>query len=129
MADFIQSISAHKDLSVEAQKKAGQAIPGAMGDEHESFVTLILGMLDRKEIDVDKPDTFLKAENYAKLSEEAKAKVDVAKLNIADQLRHVVGFRLSKQTPDAAPQLQTMIEYLWQMKERVEKQYGDVFKF
>ena len=129
MADFLHAITAHQDLSEEAQKKAGQAIPGSMTDEHENFVKLILSMLDKKEIDVNTPDSFLKMEHYNVLSEEKKAKVDVAKLNIADQLRHIVSFRLSKQTPDSAPQLETMIDYLWQMKERVEKEHGDVFKF
>ncbi|MEK7591153.1 MAG: hypothetical protein AAB489_03020 [Patescibacteria group bacterium] len=55
--------------------------------------------------------------------------VDFATVNIADLLRHIAKFYLLKQTPDESPHLMTMINQLFRMKERVEKKYGDVYKF
>src|SRR5438270_10115076 len=129
MADLIQSIEEHKDLPEEKQKQAGKAIAGPMGDEHTEFVKKITQMIKDKKINAFEPDTILNKAVYDTLPPEAKGKVDQAKVNIADQLRHVADFYLSKTTPDSSPQLAIMIEHLWQMKDRIEKQYGDVFIF
>jgi methylaspartate ammonia-lyase len=129
MADLASLYDEHKDLSDADAIKAGKAAGGAMGDEHTNFVKLISGMITSGEINPFQPETFFHMDVYNALSEESKQKVDLATINIADQLRHVADFYLSKQTPDASPQLQTMIEQLWQMKERVESVHGDVYKF
>jgi hypothetical protein len=129
MADLTSLYDEHKDLSDADAMKAGKAIQGTMGDAHTDFVKLISKMLQAGEINPFEPETFLKNENYDKLSEEQKSQVNLSMVNVADLLRHVADFYLSKETPDASPQLQTMIEQLWEMKERVEKTYGDVFKF
>ncbi|MDO8468357.1 MAG: hypothetical protein Q7S29_01200 [Candidatus Peribacter sp.] len=128
MADFIQTIGQQVDLSEAAQVKAGQSTASKMGDAHESFMKEVLRLIDTKEIDVSNAQSFLKMEVYNRLDEMWKSKVDLALVNIADLLRHIVEFRLSKKTPDEAPELQSMIEYLWQMKQRIEDTH-DVFKF
>jgi hypothetical protein len=128
MSNFLAAIDANKDMPVDAQKKAGQAQGDDMDDEHKQFLALVIGMLDRKQIDVYKPETFLKKDVYDSLSEEWKSKVDVAMLNIALQLRQIEWFYRSKTTPNASPELQNMIEHLWQMKQRIEDHY-DVFVF
>lgn len=128
MADFIQTIGQTVNLSEEQQKKMGQSVGAKMGEEHEAFMKTILRMLDSKEIDVSKPQSFLKMEVYNRLDEIWKGKVDLALLNIATLLGHIVDFRLSKKTPDESPELQSMIEHLWQMKQRIEETH-DVFKF
>jgi len=128
MADFLQTIGQQQPLSEAAQKKAGQSQGAKMGEEHEAFMKTILRMLDSKEIDVAKPQTFLKMDVYNRLDEQWKGKVDLALVNIANLLGHIVDFRLSKQTPDESSELQSMIEYLWQMKQRIEDTH-DVFKF
>ncbi|MFH1444730.1 MAG: hypothetical protein ABIG34_05085 [Candidatus Peregrinibacteria bacterium] len=128
MKDFISTIQGQPELSEEQQKKVGQSVGGKMGDDHEKFVQTILRMLDNHEIDVTKPETFLKLEVYNQLDEEWRGKVDLALVNIASLLNHIVEFRLSKKTPDESPELQSMIEHLWQMKQRIEETH-DVFKF
>ena len=128
MTDFHSLYAKHKNLSEDAQKKAGKAIAGKMTDDHESFMKKVLKMLDKKEIDPSNPQSFLKTDAYNDLDDEWKTKVDLMLPNLAHQLRIIVEFRLSKETPDESPQLENMIEQLWQMKERIEKDY-DVFKF
>src|SRR3989344_7616306 len=119
MADFSAAIRQHKDLPEDAQKKAGQAISGKMNPEHYEFLKLVTGLLKSEKLNVYKTQTFFQ-EAYAKLDESKKAQVDLATLNIADLLRHIADFYLSKKTPDESPQLMTMIDQLLQMKKRVE---------
>ncbi|OIO52910.1 hypothetical protein AUJ46_06580 [Candidatus Peregrinibacteria bacterium CG1_02_54_53] len=128
MTDYVSTMQGQNDLPEEQQKKVGKAQAAKMGDEHEVFMKTILRMLDEKAIDVTKPETFLKMEVYNRLDDAWKGKVDLAIVNIADLLSHIVEFRLSKQTPDESPELQSMIEHLWQMKQRIEETH-DVFKF
>jgi hypothetical protein len=126
--DFLSQISKHQNLSEAAQKKAGQPAGDDMGDEHKNFLALVIRMIDQKEVDVSEPSSFLKKENYDALNDMSKAQVDLGLVNIVDQLRRIEEFYRNKKTPNASPELQTMIEHLWQMKDRVESKYGDVLK-
>lgn len=128
MADFAQTMAKPTDLSEAAQVKAGAPIKGDMGDDHKDFAMTISRLLESGEIDVTKPETFLNKDIYEKLEPEWRVKADLALMNISTLLGHIYDFYKSKQTPDACPQLATMIEDLWQMKERIES-HADVFKF
>ncbi len=128
MSDYYANLQANQDLSISDQKKAGKAIAGDMGDEHKDFVKLIESLIKNNEIDVHQPETFLNRDIYDSLDADWKAKTDVAMVNIADLLRHISEFYASKQTPDSSPQLESMIEQLWEMKQRIES-HADVFKF
>lgn len=123
------AIAKHKDLSDDAQKHAGRAIAGAMEPKHQQFLDLLLELLRKKDIDPADPKSFLNRKVFDALTEEERDRIDLALINLAHVLEDIVEFRLSTQTPDASPHLQTMIEELWQMKERIEKSAGDVFKF
>jgi hypothetical protein len=129
MADFASLADQHKDLSVEAQIKAGQATGSDMAQKHKEFLAMLIAMLDRKEMDPYVPSSMLNQADYDKLDELGRSAVDVAVLNLADQLRRIEGYFRSTQTPNASPQLQTMIEHFWDMKTRLEEKYGDVLKF
>jgi DNA-binding MarR family transcriptional regulator len=122
-------IEKHKHLSDDAQKQAGKAIAGDMGEEHTKFLKVITQLIESGAVNVSVPETFFNEDVRRTLTDEQRSAVDRATVNIADQLRRVYEFFRSKKTPDASPHLQTMIEHLWQMKERVEKKYGDVYKF
>ncbi len=128
MPDFSRTLTAHQDLSLEEQRKAGQPLEGGIEEEHRNFLKTLTTLISSGQIDPEKPQTFLKAEVYESLDEQWKGKVDLALVNIANLVRKVYEYHTSKQTPDEAPQYQTMIEDLWQMKRRIEEHH-DVFKF
>lgn len=128
MSTFRTAIQQHKDLPEDEQKKAGQAIGGDMKDEHANFLKTLISLLDKGEIKASDKESMLKKDVYDSLPQEWKDKVDLALMNIAEQVRLIEDFYRSKQTPDSSPHLQTMIEHLWQMKQRIEKTH-DVFKF
>ncbi len=128
MADFSSSMQKYQDLPEEEQKRAGQAIAGDMDGEHTRFIETISLLMNEGKIDTDKPESFLNQDVYAGLEPEWKAKTDLAIVNIADLLRQIKKFYDSKETPNASPQLATMIESLWQMKQRIEV-HANVFVF
>jgi hypothetical protein len=131
MADFAQSIAAHTDtdLSVAAQKKVGQPIGDDMDESHKQFLSMLIGLLDKKDINVSVPSSFLNVAIYDHLPERIRSKIDLMILNMADELRKIEEFYRRKDLPNAAPQLQTMLQFFKQKKDKTEALYGDVFKF
>jgi len=128
MSDFATQMASTTGLTEAQQKKVGQPSGGDMDEEHKNFCTTITKLFESGAIDVTRPETFLNQEVYDRLEPEWKIKTDMAMLNIATLLNHVYGFYKSKQTPDACPQLASMIDQLWEMKQRIET-HADVFKF
>ena len=130
MADYLSTITQGQktNLSAQEQKHMGEAEAAPMDAKHNTFLETILTMVDSGEIDVYKPETFLKKDIYDKLDEMWRDKTDLALINIANQLQNIYLFRVSKQTPDESPMLASMIDELWQMKQRIEETH-DVFKF
>ncbi|HVW66736.1 MAG TPA: hypothetical protein VHA78_03300 [Candidatus Peribacteraceae bacterium] len=128
MPDITQLAKKYQDLPEDEQKKAGAAIAGKMDPKVEEFLKGLLKLLDEKQIDTTNPESFIKRDVYDAMPQEWKGKTDMSLVNIADQIRRIEEFYKSTQTPNESPQLQTMIEGLWQMKQRIEEQY-DVFKF
>lgn len=128
MTDFVASMKQYQDLPEDEQKKAGQAIAGKMDPKHEEFLQQLLKLLQEKQIDTAHPESFIKQDVYDAMPLEWKGKTDQALFNIADQVRRIEEFYISKETPNESPQLQNMIDSLWQMKQRIEETY-DVFKF
>lgn len=121
MADFLQQMADAPELSAKAQKEMGKAEPGKIGDGHRAFLQNLLSLIDAGTIDPVKPETFLHKEKYDTLPQKRKAKVDVSMMNIASEIQHITEFHRSKHTPDESPQLQTMIDHLWDMLERLEE--------
>ena len=128
MPDMTALAAQYKDLPEDEQKKAGQAIAGKMDPKHEEFLKMLIKLVDEKQIDTSKPETFINQSVYDSMPQEWKGKTDMALINIAQQIDRIVDFFKSTETPNESPQLQTMIESLWLMKQRIEDTY-DVFKF
>ncbi len=78
---------------------------------------------------VSVPSSFLNMQVYDRLPERIRGKIDLMVLNMADELRKIEEFFRRKDLPNAAPQLQTMLQFFQHKKEQTEKLYGDVFKF
>jgi hypothetical protein len=129
MADLQSLYDEHKHLPEDAQKQAGKAIAGTMKPDLEAFLNTVLDLIKKGSIDAKDPKTFLNAAVYDALPQASKDQADLALGTLGDLLLHVVEFRLSPQTPDSSPQLETMIAGLLQTKTRIEEKLGDVFKF
>ncbi len=128
MADFVAAIAQKQHLSEEEQKRISSSGGDDMGATHKDYLATVIGMLDRQEIKLLDPESLLKPAVYQKLGELDRNRVDAALVNITDLLSRIEHSYRDTHTPDASPELQNMIEHLWQMKNRVEDKYGDVYK-
>ena len=117
-------------MSFKDQKTAGTPVAGDMDDEHEHFLETLFGLIDSGEVDVYDQESFLNRDIYNHLDDEWREKVDLSLANIAHQIRLIDEFRQHEDAPESSPQLQTMVEQLWQMKQQIEiDEDHDVFKF
>jgi len=122
-------MAAHQGkVSDKKHKKVGTALAGDMSKEHKEFVESVIKLIDNGEIDPMNSQTFLNQDVYEKLEEEWKDKTDLSLSNLAHQIRLIYEFWKSTETPDESPHLETMVEQLWQTKQRIEE-HADVFKF
>lgn len=130
MTDFVSIMAGHDDhnLSDDHQKQVGAPIGNDMSALHKQYLANVIAKLDAKEIEILKPETFLVTDIYNTLPELDRSAVDLSLFNIVHQVARIEDFFRDTQTPNAAPQLQTMIDHLWQQKNRVEEKYGKVFK-
>lgn len=128
MSDFAQTIADSGPLTEEDQKKAGAPIAGDIDAEHRNFLKTLMKLFKDGTIDPYNTKSFVHDDVYNALDEEWQDKIDLALANIANQLRLIQEFMESTETPDESPQLQTMVEQLWQMKQKIEEHH-DVFIF
>ncbi len=128
MTDFFTKVSEAKDMTHDDQKKAGTPVSGSIGKEHRDFLKTLKKLLDSGDINPDEPKSLLNMDVYEKLDESWQDKTDLMLMNVAQQLGLIAQFLESAETPAESPQLQTMVEQLWQSKQQIEEHH-DVFKF
>ena len=126
--DYVQKIQAQPEVTDEQSQQAGTPVSGSIGDEHKNFAQTITNLIDAEKIDIGNPQTFLQQDVYQTLDQEWKDKTDLALVNISNQLQLIYNFYKDDSFTNDSPQLQTMIEQLWQMKQEIEKQHN-VFIF
>lgn len=129
MASFVSTMGQTQNLSDDEQKRVGRVVVRTkLGDDHAAFLTTLLSLIDSGKIDVRATRSLIKEDVYASMPAEWQAKVDRTLPNIADHLRQIIEYYRNPATPNDSVQLSSMIEYLWQMKQRIEEKY-DVFIF
>ncbi len=129
MADLLSSIAQHSGASDDEIKKAGKPAGDDMAAAHKQYLAKLIAVLDAKTVDAYAPSSLVDPAKYNALSELDRGKVDIVAVNMASQIQRIEGFFRDKSIPDASPELQTMIEHLWNMKKTVEDQYGPLFRF
>jgi len=128
MPTFTDAIAKHAKYSEAKQKEIAKAVEGKMKKKHTDFLKDLLALIGSGKIDPMDPESFINTKVYDAMPQEWKGKTDLALVNIASQIQQIDEFYNAKETPTASPELENMIEHLWQMKQRIEETY-DVFKF
>lgn len=128
MPAFQDAIAKHANLSEKKQREIAKATEAKMTKKHTDFLKDLLKLIDTKKIDPMDPQSFINRKTYDAMPQEWKGKTDLALVNIAHQIQQIDEFYKDDATPTASPELENMIEHLWQMKQRIEETY-DVFKF
>lgn len=92
---------------------------------HEEFLKLLIEKLNTRVLVTTNPSTLYSQEVYGKLSEEDQEKADLTAINLMSLIRQIESLWKLDQT--ASFQIQNLVETVFQMKSKFEKEYGDVY--
>ncbi len=118
MSKLAHAIRQHSDLSIEAQVLAGKPLGDSMPAAYVDWLKKTTTAIDADEFSPDELQSLL-APAYTSASELEQGKVDLVLPTLADTLRHIVDFYGDPATPNACPQLKTMIDHLGEMLGRL----------
>ncbi len=119
MNTFARALQQHTDLSVEAQIQAGKPLEGKMPPAHIAYLKQLVAAIDGGTYTPDEPRSLVSTAAYDAAPEVDQGKIDLVLPTIADAVRHTVMFYRNPATPNACPQLKTMIDHLWEMLGRL----------
>ena len=92
---------------------------------HEEFLKLLIEKLNTGTLVTTNSSTLYNQEVYGKLSEEAQEKADLTAINLMSLIRQIESLWKLDQT--ATFQIQNLVETVFQMKSKFEKEHGDVY--
>ena len=119
----------HKDhiTDPETQKTLNEPFKDKTGFNvgHEEFLKDLLKKLEDKTIDPHNINTLYNKPVYEKLTEEEMEQTDVVSFNIISIIRQIEQLWVLEQK--ATFQIQNLVETVFQMKSKFEKEHGDVF--
>ncbi len=118
MSKLAHAIRQHSDLSIEAQVLAGKPLGDSMPSAYVDWLKQLVAAIDAGDFNPNTPQSLL-LPAYRSAPEVDQGKIDVVLPTLADALRHVVDFYRNPATPNACPQLKTMIDHLGDMLRRL----------
>ncbi len=126
MEDILKQYEDHK-VDDRVQQQLNQPLKDKTGfnEGHEEFLKMLIEKLEKSELDTHKPDTLYNHAIYDKLSEESQEKTDLTAINLMSLIRQIEA--LWKIDQSASFQIQNMVESVFQMKSKFEKEHGDVY--
>jgi hypothetical protein len=117
-----------KDAAIDpgVQQKLNEPLSGdALSKEHEEFLEMLIGKLEKKELDPFNINTLYNRPVYDKLSENDQEKTDLTASNLMAIIRQIE--QLWKLEHSKSFQIQNLVETVWQMKSKFEELHGDVY--
>ncbi len=113
-------------LDPKVQQKLNQPLSAdKLAKDHEEFLDMLIGKLERKEIDPVNASTLYNRPVYDKLSESEQEKADLTAINLMGVIRQIE--RLWNLEHSKSFQIQNLVETVWQMKSKFEELHGDVY--
>lgn len=121
-SDYATTMANTRHPSEKKQKNTARADYKNLTAKHMEILQIILTLVDTQTIDLLRPESLIKEDQrnaYAMLPDEKRRTVDVSLVNMCTQLQHIVEFHRSPHTPDESVELETMIDHLLDMRERL----------
>jgi len=118
---------ANVEISPKAQEALNKPLghPGGLSAEDKAFMALILDLIEKKKINLYRPNTLLNHAVYDKLSESAKAKAELDAFNMLATIREVN--KLHKAKLGNTYQMENLVHKMRLTKERLEEVGGDIY--
>lgn len=113
-------------IADEVQQMINKPLGGvAYSQEDQSFLDLILKLVNEKKINLYSPSSLLNNDIYEKLPHEGKAKADQNAMLILTKVREI--YNLMQTITEPTYQVKNLVDSLRLNKESVEKTYGNIF--
>lgn len=124
---FYQKVVQHQDknISNRKQKKLNKPLKGDPSEDHHQYFEFLYNLLEEKKIDLTGIQSIIHQDRYNELSHEQEGKVDMEATNLLHFLRRL--HDLLSRDHHKTHQACQLVEHIWQVKERVEEKYGNVF--
>ena len=109
------------------QKKLNKPLVDETGfnEGHEDFLNNLINLIEGGRLDLHNPETLYNKKVYQALSEEEQEKASLTAINLISTIRQIDN--LWKLDKKATFQIQNLVETVFQMKSRFEKEHGDVY--
>ena len=126
MQDILKKYEGHQ-MDEKVQQELNQPLKDETGvsDEHKNFLKNLIQELEKGELDIHNPETLYNHSVYDKLEEEMQDKVGTVAVNVMGIIRQIQ--QLWDLDHTETFQIQNLVETVWQMKSKFEKEHGDVF--
>jgi hypothetical protein len=124
---FIANVRKHsgKDIPANMQERLNVPPQSALPKEQKEYYRSILNLVTKRVINLYSIASIVHQDIYASLPEKAQGEVDLAGTNILQLLRYLAD--LASKGYHETLQMKHLVDHIWQIKEKVEQQYGDVF--
>lgn len=115
------------NMDEKTQKELNVALKDDTGfnEGHEDFLKMLIEKLNTAVLDPYNPETLYNRAIYDKLTEEQQEKSSLTAVNLMSTIRQIQA--LWKIDQSASFQIQNLVETVFQMKSKFEKEYGDVY--
>lgn len=126
MDDAIEKYKDHV-MDPKVQQEINQPLQDDTGfnEGHEDFLKMLIDKITSGELDPLKIQTLYNQDVYEKLSEEDQEKADLTGANILGIVKQIQKLWEIEKKPSF--QIQNLVETVFQMKSRFEKEHGDVY--
>ena len=126
MEDILKQYEGHQ-VDDKTQQQLNEPLKDKTGfnEGHEEFLKMLIEKLEKGGLDTHSPTTLYNHEIYDKLSEEEQEKAGLTAINLMSLIRQIES--LWKLDQSASFQIQNMVESVFQMKSKFEKEHGDVY--
>ena len=126
MQSFIQQYQNYQ-VDEQTQQQLNRPLKDETGfnEGHEAFLKMLIEKMASGELNALNSDSLYNHQVYDKLTEEQQEKASLTAINLMSAIRQIE--TLWKIDPTATFQIQNLVETVFQMKSKFEREYGDVY--
>lgn len=97
----------------------------AIDPKNQEFLGMLVGKIEKKEIDLHRPSSLINTAVYDKLDEISQGKTDYDAVNLLSTIREI--YRLWQMNDQQTFQIQNLVHKIRTTKERIEAIAGDIY--
>jgi len=116
----------NQEISAQTQERLNTPLKKSVQPKYKDYLKLILDLINQGTIDVFNPSSIINTNIYNTLNEQGKADVDKILINLINMVQRMQ--YLNEKGEENSFQLESIVDNIWQTKEKIEQKHGDVLK-